>query len=88
MDREMVREGWNTEDMSLLQCGGRMNLCSVGNNWPWCFNSSMKNQMLQRTTKTIIICHSASSCVFTPEIKEKLNNQQQQQSFQLILSAG
>lgn len=42
-DRERQREGRDAEDMSLLLRGGRMDLSSVGNDWPWCFNSSMRN---------------------------------------------
>lgn len=53
MDRHRGRErdGRVPEDMSLLQRVGRMDLCSVRNDWPWCFNSSMTNAPLLRYTK-------------------------------------
>lgn len=43
--------GGSGEDVSLLQCGGRMDLCSMGNNWPWCFNSRMRNPQLLKNIK-------------------------------------
>lgn len=48
-----------------------MDLCSVGNNWPWCFNSSMRNQPLLRSIKRIIIVYSCIICILFFNIKQK-----------------
>lgn len=48
-----------------------MDLCSVGKNWPWCFNSSVRNKMLLRSRKAIIFVFCSISCILFFTSKKK-----------------
>lgn len=58
-----------------------MNLCSVGNNWPWCFNSSMKNQTLQG--QSLSVTAPQWQCFHTENKIKTEYSALKQQSFQL-----
>lgn len=58
MNREGGAERGGTQRMCHSHSKGRMDLCSMGNNWPWCFNSRVRNLLLLKSIKriNIIVC--------------------------------